>query len=143
MVWPLAIAEFTTASAPAKLNWFWLGSVVSHFIAFSGVTPLNSRLRTVRYIASLASGLVSTAAPMMSPRAVARLRSVSACAGVAARTTPARPSTPHTIAVSVFLNCTMDLFPVSHPGCGYPVVQVFVFSAKLVGGELLPVHEPL
>jgi hypothetical protein len=40
-------AWLTIASAAPKLNWPWDGSMVSHFISFSGVTPLNSVLRVL------------------------------------------------------------------------------------------------
>ncbi len=40
--WLFCVAKLTMASAPEKLNWPWLGSVESHFIAFSAVTWLNS-----------------------------------------------------------------------------------------------------
>lgn len=40
--WPFCVAKSTIASAPDQLNWFWLGSVASHFMAFSAVIWLNS-----------------------------------------------------------------------------------------------------
>ena len=39
---PLASGGLTIWSAGPKLNWLRFGSTVSHFISFSGVTPLNS-----------------------------------------------------------------------------------------------------
>ena len=42
---PRLNAWLTIRSALLKLNWFCCGSVASHFISFSGVTELNSRLR--------------------------------------------------------------------------------------------------
>ncbi len=52
MRWPCAVAWLTIESAGAKLNDPREGSVVSHFISFSGVTILNSRSRMVEYVES-------------------------------------------------------------------------------------------
>src|SRR3954451_17121447 len=49
---PFWVAQLKTRSALVKLNWFWLGSVASIFISFSGVTMLNSRLAMVVYAPS-------------------------------------------------------------------------------------------
>src|SRR5262249_5652004 len=93
-LWPrivslLAVAKFTIWSAAPKLNWPWLGSVVSHFISFSGVTELNSRLTPAEYFVSLARALAWTAVPIALPLAVARVRRASAAAtGWARRATP-------------------------------------------------------
>ena len=77
------MAKLTIWSAPEKLNWPWLGSVASHFIAFSAVTWLNSVPAMVRYWLSFASGVVASAAPMNLPRLAACVRSgAEASAGV-------------------------------------------------------------
>lgn len=64
-------------SADEKLNELRDGSVVSHFISFSGVTPENSVVQVLRYWASL-RWLAATAAPKVRPEAAAAAPSVDA-----------------------------------------------------------------
>src|SRR5262245_32084481 len=81
---PRPCAWLTIRSALAKLKEPRDGSVASHFISFSGVAALNSRLRIVTYVESL-SLLAATAAPKYRPPfAAAEAPSVVAAkAGVA------------------------------------------------------------
>ena len=67
---PLLCAWLTILSAPVKVNESRDGSVASHFISFSGVTPVNSRFNTVVY-ADSPSRPLATAAPKTLPFALA------------------------------------------------------------------------
>src|SRR3954469_2175928 len=64
--WLWAWAWLTIWSAGPKLNDPRDGSVVSHFISFSGVIMLNSRSRMVEYV-ELPSLLAGTAVPKYRP----------------------------------------------------------------------------
>src|SRR5437879_1736258 len=82
-VWPRtpclwAAACATRRSAAAQLKLPRVGSTASHFIAFSAVTELNSRSRTVVYDESEVSGVSPTAAPIFTPRPSAYPRRVVA-----------------------------------------------------------------
>ena len=59
---PCAVAWLTIWSAGPKLKLPRDGSVVSHFISFSGVIMLNSRSRIVEYV-ELPSFPAATAVP--------------------------------------------------------------------------------
>src|SRR3954468_18920772 len=78
---PCASAWPTIWSAGPKLNEPRDGSVVSHFISFSGVIMLNSRSRIVEYV-ELLSLPAATAVPKQRPGVAACAPSVAAaCAG--------------------------------------------------------------
>src|SRR5690349_24249863 len=94
IVMPWLRAWLVIWSAGAKLNWLRLGSTVSHFISFSGVTPLNSVVHVLAYCAS-PRWLVETAAPKYLPRAAAAAPSVLAASAVpASATAPVAASAP-------------------------------------------------
>src|SRR3954454_5856456 len=91
---PLAWAVLTIRSPLVNVNEPWDGSVATHFISFSGVTMVNSRLRIPVYVLS-PSLPADTAVPKYRPVAAADAPSVVAApADVATATTAPSAAVP-------------------------------------------------